>query len=55
MAKVKLNKFHNGIEPGTPVEVSDEQKNYFESVGLLAKEEKQAEKTKEEKSTKKTK
>jgi len=55
MAKVKLNKYHNGIEAGQPIEATDEQKHYFESVGLLAKEEKQAVKTKEEKLVSKTK
>ena len=55
MVKVKLNKFHNGIEPGTEIEVSKEQKHYFESVGMLAKEEKKAAKTKEEKTNIKTK
>jgi len=55
MAKVKLNKYHNGVEAGTPIEATEEQKHYFESVGLLAKEEKQATKTKEEKQVGKTK
>lgn len=55
MSKVKLNKYHNGIEAGTDIDVTDEQKNYFESVGLLAKEDKKVVKTKEEKSIKKTK
>lgn len=55
MAKVKLNKYHNGIEAGTDIEVTDDQKNYFESVGLLDKEDKKVVKTKEEKHTPKTK
>lgn len=55
MAKVKLNKYHNGVDAGTEIETTDEQKHYFESVGLLAKEEKVNAKTKEEKVKTKTK
>lgn len=55
MAKVKLSRPHNGNEKGDSVEVSAEQQNYFERVGLVQKEEKIKPKTKELKTDLKTK
>lgn len=55
MAKVKLSRPHNGSEKGDSIEVTSEQKNYFERVGLTEKEEKTKPKTKELKTNLKTK
>lgn len=48
MGKYKLAKPHNGQDEGDTIEVSDEQKQYFENVGLI-KQEKAGIQTKEEK------
>lgn len=55
MEKVKLLKNHNGKEKGSSIEITKEQKNYFERVGLIEKEDKSSKKTKELKDKLKTK
>lgn len=54
MKKYKLTKSHDGHEAGDSIELTPEQKTYYERVGLI-KEEKEVTETKEEKTKVKTK